>query len=109
MTDVIRYVNYFNHKEHPSKKKSLVIQTVEMHTGGEALRVVVDGYPFIQGKTILDKRRYVKEKCDYIRKMLILEPRGSDAMYGAIIIEKDIPEADMAVLFMHGEGILSNL
>ena len=82
-----------------------MVKTVEMHTGGEPVRIVVDGYPSLQGKTILDKRRYVKEKCDYIRKMLMFEPRGSDAMYGAIIIEKDIPEADMAVLFMHGEGI----
>ena len=76
-----------------------------MHTGGEPLRIVVSGYPEIQGRTILDKRRYVKDNCDYIRRMLMLEPRGSDAMYGAILVEKDLPEADLAVLFMHGEGI----
>ena len=80
------------------------VETVEMHTGGEPLRIVVKGYPEILGKTILDKRRYVKENCDHLRRMLILEPRGSDAMYGALIVEKDLPEADMAVLFMHGEG-----
>ena len=75
-----------------------------MHTGGEPVRIAVDGYPQILGETILDKRRYVKEKYDHLRKMLMLEPRGSDAMYGALIVEKDLPEADMAVLFMHGEG-----
>ena len=76
-----------------------------MHTGGEPVRIVVKGYPEIAGKTILDKRCYVKKNYDHIRRMLMLEPRGSDAMYGALIIEKDLPEADIAVLFMHGEGM----
>lgn len=77
-----------------------------MHTGGEPLRIIVSGFPKILGKTILDKRRYVKDNLDYIRRMVILEPRGSDAMYGALLVEKDIPEADIAVLFLHGEGVI---
>ena len=36
--------------------------------------------------------------------MLMLEPRGHDGMYGVLIVEKNLPEADMAVLFLHGEG-----
>jgi trans-L-3-hydroxyproline dehydratase len=32
------------------------------------------------------------------------EPRGHDGMYGALLVEPDHPEADLAVLFMHNEG-----
>lgn len=63
------------------------------------------GYPPIIGRTILDKRRYVREHHDDLRLMLMAEPRGHYDMYGAILVEKDIPEADLAVLFMHNEGM----
>lgn len=82
-----------------------VIHTVEMHTGGEPVRIIVSGYPPIpRDTTLLGKRQYVREHLDHLRRMLMLEPRGHDGMYGALLVEKDVPEATMAVLFIHGEG-----
>jgi proline racemase len=80
------------------------IHTVEMHTGGEPTRIIVDGWPEFVGKTLLDKRREAKERFDHLRRGLMLEPRGHDGMYGALLVEPDHPEADLAVLFMHNEG-----
>jgi trans-L-3-hydroxyproline dehydratase len=81
-----------------------VIRTVEMHTGGEPVRIVVDGYPAVPGRTILEKRRWVREHADHLRRLLMHEPRGHHDMYGVIPVEPDLPGADMAVLFMHNEG-----
>lgn len=75
-----------------------------MHTGGEPVRIVESGYPPIPGETILDKRRYVRENLDHLRRLLMHEPRGHFDMYGVIPVEPDLPEADLAVLFMHNEG-----
>ena len=82
----------------------MIISTVEMHTGGEPTRIVVDGWPKLSGKTLLDKRREAKERFDHLRRGLMLEPRGHDGMYGALLVEPDHPEADLGVLFMHNEG-----
>jgi proline racemase len=82
----------------------VIVSTVEMHTGGEPTRIVVDGWPKLLGKTLLDKRREAKERHDHLRRGLMLEPRGHDGMYGALLVEPDHPEADLAVLFMHNEG-----
>jgi trans-L-3-hydroxyproline dehydratase len=82
----------------------VILSTVEMHTGGEPTRIVVDGWPKFEGKTLLDKRREAKERFDHLRRGLMLEPRGHDGMYGALLVEPDHPEADLAVLFMHNEG-----
>lgn len=82
----------------------MIISTVEMHTGGEPTRIVVDGWPAFSGTTLLDKRREAKERFDHLRRGLMLEPRGHDGMYGALLVEPDHPEADLAVLFMHNEG-----
>jgi len=75
-----------------------------MHTGGEPVRIVRQGYPPIPGDTILAKRRYAREHLDHLRKLLLFEPRGHYDMYGALLVEPTLPGADLAVLFMHNEG-----
>ncbi|WP_428670864.1 proline racemase family protein [Reyranella sp.] len=82
----------------------MILSTVEMHTGGEPTRIVVDGWPRFAGRTLLDKRREAKERFDHLRRGLMLEPRGHDGMYGALLVEPDHSDADLAVLFMHNEG-----
>ncbi|WP_421994828.1 proline racemase family protein [Reyranella sp.] len=82
----------------------MILSTVEMHTGGEPTRIVVEGWPRLAGRTLLDKRREARERHDGLRRGLMLEPRGHDGMYGALLVEPDHPEADLAVLFMHNEG-----
>jgi trans-L-3-hydroxyproline dehydratase len=80
------------------------IETVEMHTGGEPVRIVTSGYPAIEGATLLDKRRFARENLDRFRTLLMFEPRGHYDMYGVLPVAPDHPEADMAVLFVHNEG-----
>ena len=80
------------------------ITTLDMHTGGEPVRIVTHGYPEIPGATILEKRRYARDHLDHLRRLLMFEPRGHADMYGVIPVEPDLAEADMAVLFMHNEG-----
>jgi trans-L-3-hydroxyproline dehydratase len=78
------------------------ITTIDMHTGGEPLRVVVDGVPPIQGRTLLEKRRHFRDNYDYLRTGLIWEPRGHADMYGAVITPS--LDADFDVFFLHNEG-----
>src|ERR1041385_5582347 len=78
------------------------ITTIDMHTGGEPLRVVVGGLPPIEGPTVLEKRRYFREHYDYLRSGLMWEPRGHADMYGAVITPS--ADADFDVFFIHNEG-----
>ena len=82
----------------------LEIKTIDVHTGGEPLRIIIDGYPTLSGNTILEKRKCAKENFDFIRKALMLEPRGHADMYGVIITEPETDEADFGVIFMHNDG-----
>lgn len=82
----------------------MTLTVVDMHTGGEPLRIVTGGYPPIPKGTILEKRAYVRDHLDHLRKILMFEPRGHYDMYGALLVEPDLPGADLAVLFMHNEG-----
>ena len=80
------------------------IQTIDSHTEGEPLRIILSGYPALKGKTLLEKRTNAHRLHDELRKALIWEPRGHRDMYGAIIVEPDTPDADFGVIFIHNEG-----
>lgn len=80
------------------------LDVVDMHTGGEPVRILVAGAPLVVGNDILAKRRFARENLDHIRKLLMFEPRGHADMYGAWLVEPTIAGADLAVLFMHNEG-----
>ncbi|HWK69165.1 MAG TPA: proline racemase family protein [Rhizobiaceae bacterium] len=80
------------------------LTVTDMHTGGEPVRIVTGGYPAIPKGTILEKRAFVRDHLDHLRRMLMFEPRGHYDMYGVLPVEPDLPGADLAVLFMHNEG-----
>lgn len=80
------------------------LTVVDMHTGGEPVRIVTGGWPQIPKGTILEKRAFVRDNHDHLRRLLMFEPRGHFDMYGALLVEPDLPGADLAVLFMHNEG-----
>lgn len=81
-----------------------VARCIDMHTGGEPLRVVMQGTPEMKANSILDYRRQMKENHDYFRKQLMWEPRGHADMYGVILLPPERNDSDFGVLFMHNEG-----
>jgi len=80
------------------------IQTVDAHTGGEPLRILVTGMPAVPGANILEKRAWLKNNRDDLRQFLMNEPRGHADMYGAYLLPPCTPGADFGVIFIHNEG-----
>jgi proline racemase len=80
------------------------IQTVDYHTAGEPFRIITGGVPPLEGRTILDKRRFAAERLDAFRRLLVHEPRGHADMYGCFVVEPDDDGADLGVVFFHNAG-----
>ena len=80
------------------------IETIDAHTAGEPLRLIVSGFPTVEGATILEQREFVRENYDHLRRALMLEPRGHADMYGAVLTPPVTPGADFGVLFLTNEG-----
>lgn len=72
--------------------------TIDTHTLGEPTRNVIGGLPPIPGKTMSEKTLYMQENMDWVRKILIFEPRGGNSMFGTFITEPCLPEADFGVI-----------
>ena len=81
-----------------------IARCIDMHTGGEPLRVVMQGAPEIKANSILDYRSQMLCNHDYFRKKLMWEPRGHADMYGLILLPPERKDSDFGVLFMHNEG-----
>jgi trans-L-3-hydroxyproline dehydratase len=78
------------------------ITAIEMHTGGEPLRVFTGGLPALSGSSVLEKRAYFRQHFDHLRTGTMLEPRGHADMYGAVLTPS--VDADFDVFFLHNEG-----
>ena len=91
-------------KKWGAPKEWLTIKTIEMHTGGEPLRVIIDGFPVIKGETVLAQRNYIKDNYDHLRKALMHEPRGHADMYGCLLVPPNDEGGDFGIIFIHNEG-----
>jgi proline racemase len=80
------------------------VETVDYHTGGEPFRIVAGGVPPLEGATILERRRFARERLDHVRRLVVLEPRGHADMYGCHVVPPNDSGADLGVVFFHNEG-----
>lgn len=88
-------------------KSVKTIFAIDSHTMGEPTRIVVGGIPKIPGKTMPEKKAYLEEHLDYVRTAIMLEPRGHNDMFGSIVTQPTMDEADIGIIFMDGGGYLN--
>ncbi len=90
--------------EQIGRQVRLTIQTMDLHCAGEPLRMIRSGFPDVPSLPVLERRRWVMEHADHVRRAIIHEPRGHRDMYGAILLPPHAADTDMCLLFMHNEG-----
>ncbi len=83
-----------------------VFHCIDAHTCGNPVRVVADGRPELEGNSMSEKRQHFLKEFDWIRKGLMLEPRGHDMMSGSILYPPHDEANDVAVLFIETSGCL---
>jgi len=81
-----------------------MITAIDSHTEGNPERVVTGGIPSIPGKTMLEKSKYVRDNMDYIRTLLIDEPRGHGNMYASLLVPPTVDGADFGVIYLEPGG-----
>lgn len=73
---------------------------VDTHTLGEFTRIIMSGFPKLEGNTMIEKKNFLAKHYDHLRKSLMFEPRGHHDMFGALVTDPVNPEADFGVIFM---------
>jgi len=80
--------------------------TIDSHTGGEPTRVVVSGGPELNGATVADKLEVFRKEHDALRSAIVNEPRGSEVMVGALLVEPKDATCAAGVIFFNNVGYL---
>ena len=76
------------------------ITTIDSHTEGEATRLIINGLPEPQGRTMLEKLTSFKAEYDLVRCQLTKEPRGSRDTVAALVTKSVSAEAKFGLLYM---------
>ncbi len=75
------------------------VQVIDSHTGGEPTRVVIAGGPELGGGSVAEKREVFRQQHDHFRRAVITEPRGSDVLVGALLVEPADRSCAAGVIF----------
>lgn len=84
------------------------ISVIDSHTAGEPTRVVIGGAPDLGGGSIKQRLPAFVEDADFLRKALLGEPRGFEAMVGALLCDSELEECMCGVIFFNNSGLLNS-
>jgi proline racemase len=79
---------------------SSMITAVDAHACGEPGRVITGGVLDVPGDTMFEKKCWIEQHADHIRKRMLREPRGYPAANCNLILPPTIPEADAGFIIM---------
>jgi proline racemase len=77
-----------------------MITAVDAHAAGEPGRVIVGGVLDVPGRTMFEKRLYLEQYADGLRKRMLREPRGYPGLCCNLILPPTHPEADAGFVIM---------
>jgi proline racemase len=83
------------------------IHVIDSHTGGEPTRIVIEGGPPLGAGTMAERLDLFRTRYDHYRSAIVNEPRGSDAMVGAILCEPLDPANAAGIIFFNNVGYLN--
>jgi 4-hydroxyproline epimerase len=82
------------------------VSVVDSHTGGEPTRLVLSGGPDLGSGSMPDRLARFRTRFDSFRSAIVNEPRGSDAIVGALLSEPPDSSCETGVIFFNNVGYL---
>lgn len=86
--------------------KTRRVKVIDSHTGGEPTRVVIAGGPDLGSDTLATRLERFRNYYDDFRSAVVNEPRGSDAIVGALLCEPVDETCAAGVIFFNNVGYL---
>ena len=82
------------------------ISVIDSHTAGEPTRVVVSGGPELGGGSVAERLKVFREQHDRFRSAIVNEPRGSEVIVGALLVEPADRACAAGVIFFNNVGYI---
>jgi 4-hydroxyproline epimerase len=82
------------------------MRVIDSHTEGEPTRLIVEGGPPLGGGPLAERRKRFAEQFDNYRSFTVNEPRGYDALVGALLCEPEDKSCAAGVIFFNNVGYI---
>ncbi|MEN9866957.1 MAG: hypothetical protein RL748_2547 [Pseudomonadota bacterium] len=82
------------------------ISIIDSHTGGEPTRLIIAGGPQLGTGPLAERLRRFDQDFDHLRSATVCEPRGSDVIVGALLVEPHAPDCSAGLIFFNNAGYL---
>ncbi|HEY0748952.1 MAG TPA: proline racemase family protein, partial [Steroidobacteraceae bacterium] len=82
------------------------IRVIDSHTGGEPTRLVLEGGPDLGDGPLAERVQRFRERFDDYRCAIVNEPRGSDPLVGALLVEPHRADCQFGVIYFNNVGYL---
>lgn len=83
------------------------LHIIDSHTAGEPTRVVIDGGPDLGSGPLAQRAQRLRDEHDWLRRAVCNEPRGHEAMVGALLCEPDEPDCACGVIYFNNVSTLN--
>jgi proline racemase len=75
-----------------------VIHCVDAHAEGEPSRIIVGGVVDVPGETMLDKMRHLEREGDWLRRLVLFEPRGMAPLSADLVLPSSRADAGFIIM-----------
>lgn len=82
------------------------LRVIDSHTEGEPTRLIIEGGPDLGEGSMAERRDRFAADFDAVRRSVILEPRGSDILVGALLCKPVDESCAAGVIFFNNVGYL---
>jgi proline racemase len=85
---------------------TIAVEVIDSHTGGEPTRVITGGFPELHGRTLLERASDLAGRHRRLATALVDEPRGNEAMVGALLTAPHDERCVTGVIFFDRSHVL---
>jgi proline racemase len=82
----------------------VMISAVDVHAEGEPGRVLLASSLQVRGQTMAERLHYCRTNLDWLRRLMLQEPRGYPAMCCNLVVPPSNPAADAGLIVMEQSG-----
>jgi 4-hydroxyproline epimerase len=82
------------------------LEVIDSHTAGEPTRCILSGGPYLGSGPLDERLERLRREHDLYRRAVLCEPRGSDVLVGALLVEPVDPACAAGVIFFNNAGYL---
>jgi len=87
--------------------EAATLRIIDSHTAGEPTRVVISGAPDLGRGSLADQAERFQNEHDWLRSAVCNEPRGHEAMVGALLCESHAADCACGVIFFNNVSTLN--